>query len=617
MGSFFSGSGEPAPEACAETSFSQTAQASESKSTGGDKVDEQSGARSDASTDSGEGDSDQVRKQVPFRFHDLVEELEGIRADPPAYISRLGKLRVPNLVCNSEGVLQTPQGEGPWIFTVAVSGGSASEEDRLLAESAESKAAASKEAASAKAKGESELLEAKNRLEELSGSSEEADLDEAAEKVKVLQEALGELKKADKDAKEASKLADVAKEKVRSAEAYDSSFVVGITIDRHWPVKPPVVRFQGVMHHALVDDSGGMLLPFYRTLPRDERKAHTLRLTLRAIHEFLVDPLESWGIARESAPTRLLASIAANEKMNRQRLDTIFKYRKQVRHEELFEDPPRWREEWFDPSFWKAHKENSAEAWRAILVEHLEKEVFSFKIFTDEFCEFFIEEVFNFYASGLPARRPNSMNNYGIILNEIGLEPMIDELQHMLQPLGELLWSGPGSMWDGHHCFMVRYREGEDLGLDMHTDDSDVTFNMCLGLDFDGAGLQFCGLMGAANHRKHTHTYKHVKGTCVCHLGRKRHGADDISRGERLNLILWNHSSTYRKTEEYENPDYSKEEGPPDQVCVSYTHDRDYGIFKEYPTGKEHFKGRGWCPPKPFEYKDFKPDSDKAVSDSC
>merc|ERR1712113_41868 len=77
----------------------------------------------------------------------------------------------------------------------------------------------------------------------------------------------------------------------------------------------------------------------------------------------------------------------------------------------------------------------------------------------------FVEEIFNFYASGLPAKRPNSMNNYGIILNEIGLEPMINELQRILQPLGELLFPGPGDCWDGHHCFIVRYREGEDLGL--------------------------------------------------------------------------------------------------------------------------------------------------------
>merc|ERR1712019_69801 len=165
-----------------------------------------------------------------------------------------------------------------------------------------------------------------------------------------------------------------------------------------------------------------------------------------------------------------------------------------------------------------------------------------------------------------------------------------------------MMFPGVGSSWDGNHCFIVRYREGEDLGLDMHTDDSDVTFNICLGLDFEGAGLQFCGLMGASNHRKHTCTYKHVKGSCVCHVGRKRHGADDISRGERLNLILWNHSSTYRQSDEHEKPSFEKEEGPPDVVCVSYTHDRDYGNFKEYPKGKETHRGRGWCPPQPAVY---------------
>ena len=42
----------------------------------------------------------------------------------------------------------------------------------------------------------------------------------------------------------------------------------------------------------------------------------------------------------------------------------------------------------------------------------------------------------------------------------------------------------------------VRYRSDEDAGLDMHTDDSDVTFNVCLGKEFTGAGLTFCGLGG-------------------------------------------------------------------------------------------------------------------------
>jgi hypothetical protein len=45
------------------------------------------------------------------------------------------------------------------------------------------------------------------------------------------------------------------------------------------------------------------------------------------------------------------------------------------------------------------------------------------------FCERFLEETDNYLASGLPIRRPNSMNNYGLIVNEIGLEPSITHFQ--------------------------------------------------------------------------------------------------------------------------------------------------------------------------------------------
>merc|ERR1719487_954895 len=102
---------------------------------------------------------------------------------------------------------------------------------------------------------------------------------------------------------------------------------------------------------------------------------------------------------------------------------------------------------------------------------------------------------------------------------------------------------------DDHHTFIVRYKEAEDLGLDMHTDDSDITFNICLGRKFTGAPLTFCGIMGEADHRKCSYTFHHEKGGCVFHLGRLRHGAGDILSGERLNLIIWNHSSKYRQCE--------------------------------------------------------------------
>jgi len=399
-------------------------------------------------------------------------------------------------------------------------------------------------------------------------------------------------------------------------EAYNYPFRLLVRFDTRWPGRYPLVQFQSIIHHALLDDDNGMLSPFYRKLPKDGQGCYTLRSVLHAVYKFLEDPLASWGIPRETAPQRLLRSLQSNQKQNTERLTTIRNYSELSVHKELFTAPPGWQAEWFDPAFWRAQQESTPEAWRDLLTEHLTGEVFSFRLFSDAFCDMLVEEIFHFYGSGLPAKRPNSMNNYGIIINDIGLEPFIDRLQQALQPLGQLLWPDAGSCWDGHHCFIVRYREGEDLGLDMHTDDSDVTFNVCLGLEFTGAGLQFCGAMGAPEHRKHTYTYQHRKGCCVCHLGRRRHGADDITLGERLNLILWNRSSTYRQTTEYKDPPYSKEDGLPDEVCVSYTHDRDFGLFKEYPAGKEHFQGRGWCPPKPYEYDGFKPDEEHGLSKS-
>ena len=94
-------------------------------------------------------------------------------------------------------------------------------------------------------------------------------------------------------------------------------------------------------------------------------------------------------------------------------------------------------------------------------------------------------------------------NNYGIIVNEIGLEASITALQQrFLQPIAAALFPLIGARFDSHHSFMVQYKQGEDLGLDMHTDDSDVTFNVCLGREFEAAGLTFCGGVGSSQHRQ-------------------------------------------------------------------------------------------------------------------
>jgi len=392
---------------------------------------------------------------------------------------------------------------------------------------------------------------------------------------------------------------------------YSKRLQVRLRFDKEWPREPPVVHFRGLLTHPLLDDERGPPESFYKHLRQPGGELRLLDVALAA-RRFFADPLRALGLAdvagKEGWVRRVEAALQAARRANAQRLDVMQRYALQARHPVLFCPDEPLRPEWFAPGF-RAASSSSSPDWRALLAEHQPGQVYSLPLFTEAFCDVLLEEIFGFYASGLPAARPNSMNNYGVILSDIGLEWFVDKLQALLQPLGEALFPVVGSAWDGHHCFVVRYRQGEDLGLDMHTDDSDVTFNVCLGLDFTGAGLQFCGEMGAPDHRRRSFAYQHVKGSCVMHLGRKRHGADDIASGERLNLILWNHSSAYRRSREFRQPDYSREAGPPDPACVSYTHDRDYGVFREYPEAYRHFRGRGWCPPPRAEYEGFVADS--------
>ena len=205
------------------------------------------------------------------------------------------------------------------------------------------------------------------------------------------------------------------------------------------------------------------------------------------------------------------------------------------------------------------------------------------------------------------------MNNYGVVVNEIGMRPMITAFQQMyLWPIARRLFPVIGAQFHDHHAFIVRYQADEDLGLDMHIDDSDVTFNVCLGQPgFTGATLQFCGMFGAPNHRQAVHTYHHQIGRAVLHLGSRRHGADDIDQGTRVNLIVWSHNHAYRNTPEYRGSAsyrsefYQAEQGPPDPVCVSYTHDKDYLKYKDLPASQKGRHFHPWCPPPGKEYEGY------------
>eukprot|EP00439_Symbiodinium_sp_Y106_P012082 s1171_g1.t2 len=91
----------------------------------------------------------------------------------------------------------------------------------------------------------------------------------------------------------------------------------------------------------------------------------------------------------------------------------------------------------------------------------------------------------------------------------------------------------------------------------------------------------FCGMLGSADQRKHRHTYRHEQGRCIVHAGKRRHGALPISDGERCNLIMWTKSPTFRDSDGYLLRRFApvrKRSRSPDRICLSQTHDSDFGV---------------------------------------
>ncbi|XP_052723146.1 2-oxoglutarate and iron-dependent oxygenase domain-containing protein ICU11 isoform X4 [Vigna angularis] len=155
--------------------------------------------------------------------------------------------------------------------------------------------------------------------------------------------------------------------------------------------------------------------------------------------------------------------------------------------------------------------------------------------------------------------RPNTMNKYGAVLDDFGLETMLDKLMEgFIRPLSRVLFAEVGgATLDSHHGFVVEYGKDRDVDLGFHVDDSEVTLNVCLGKQFSGGELFFRGIrcekhVNTGTHSEEIFDYSHVPGRAVLHRGRHRHGARATTSGNRVNLLLWCRSSVFREMKRYQ-----------------------------------------------------------------
>ncbi|XP_042505990.1 2-oxoglutarate and iron-dependent oxygenase domain-containing protein CP2-like [Macadamia integrifolia] len=216
----------------------------------------------------------------------------------------------------------------------------------------------------------------------------------------------------------------------------------------------------------------------------------------------------------------------------------------------------------FAQSFIKAVGDNTEESLRSIISEP-SPGVYTFEMLQPSFCELLLSEVDNFEKwvreSKVTIMRPNTMNKYGAVLDDFGLETMLDKLMDdFIRPMSRVFFPEVGgSTLDSHHGFVVEYGKDRDVDLGFHVDDSEVTLNVCLGKQFSGGELFFRGVR--CDNHVNTETqpeeildYFHVPGKAVLHRGRHRHGARATTVGHRINLLLWCRSSVFRELKKYQ-----------------------------------------------------------------
>jgi len=72
-----------------------------------------------------------------------------------------------------------------------------------------------------------------------------------------------------------------------------------------------------------------------------------------------------------------------------------------------------------------------------------------------------------------------------------------------------------------------------------HTDDSEVTLNLCIGEDFEGGALQFRGLRGTDEGGQLIGAFQPIQGTALIHAGRHFHEVTEVTQGNRYAFIIW------------------------------------------------------------------------------
>ena len=154
----------------------------------------------------------------------------------------------------------------------------------------------------------------------------------------------------------------------------------------------------------------------------------------------------------------------------------------------------------------------------------------------------------NFIAVGKQSVR--NLDNIGLSwLNDILFQLVVRPISRHLYQQSEMGGQKENSTGDldWRHGFIAAYAANPDAHrprqrLVPHTDDAEVTLNICIGDVFEGGNLRFWGLRGTDMAGQLVGEYTPQPGRALLHAGRQLHEVTEVTSGERFALIMWTRS---------------------------------------------------------------------------
>lgn len=187
----------------------------------------------------------------------------------------------------------------------------------------------------------------------------------------------------------------------------------------------------------------------------------------------------------------------------------------------------------------------------AVLMDEEMYDIFSFPLLSLDFCRQlreFVAALHSYgqtnkkdYASLLVGRRPVDLDTVGFgwlndLLFQLVLKPVSRHLFQSSETLQDLDWR------QGYVAgYSARPSEGKPRErLATHTDDSEVTLNVCLGDEsFQGGLLEFRGLRGTEEEGQLVGTFAPQPGLALIHAGRHFHHVTQVTAGDRFAYVIW------------------------------------------------------------------------------